>query len=189
MDYVEVARLHSVWRSMMSRCYKESNKQFKDYGGRGIFISKEWHDFNNFAQWCLDNGSARGKALDRVDNDGPYSSENCRFVTHQENSNNKRNNHWVEAFGERKTIAEWSRDARCVVSSRTLNQRIALGGWPPEDALTIKRARDRQSAFCPSGHPKTEDNVYRRKSGDRLCAVCSREAAKRYYQKAKEQAA
>lgn len=75
---------------MIERCYSTSFKQYKDYGGRGIVVDAHWHDPSVFIRWAKSNGFSPELELDRIDTDGPYSPENCRWVTKQENLRNKR---------------------------------------------------------------------------------------------------
>jgi hypothetical protein len=91
----EIVRLYRVWTSILDRCLKNTHKQYKNYGGRGISISEEWKDFNKF---CEDVGLCpiEGYHLDRTDNDKGYCKENCRWVAPTVNHRNKRNNHYYE---------------------------------------------------------------------------------------------
>ena len=96
------------------------------YGARGITVCDQWrNNADDYIDWALRNGKkkAGGTQVDRIDNDGPYSPENCRVTTSIVNANNKSNNVKLTAFGETKTIAEWSRDPRCAVSYPTLCSR------------------------------------------------------------------
>lgn len=89
-------RLYSVWCSMKKRCYNPKYKQYKDYGGRGIKVCDEWlHDYANFKQFALENGynpqAGFGECtIDRINVDGDYSPDNCRFVDIKTQNNNKR---------------------------------------------------------------------------------------------------
>lgn len=185
VDYLEVARLHSVWRNMKARCYNEKNISYKVYGQRGIFVSAEWHDFNTFCQWALDAGSAKGLDLDRIDNDGPYAPWNCRWVTRAENALNRSDNHRISAWGETKTLKEWSGDRRCVVPVHTLTARINKLGWMPEDAIAIKDRKHRVRR-CRQGHLLIAENLYIRGNGMRMCKECTKKQARDAYWKNKD---
>jgi hypothetical protein len=132
----EIIRLNNVHRHMMRRCYEVKTKGYKDYGGRGIYVCDEWHNSAVFCLWAIENGSAKGLQLDRIDNDGPYAPWNCAFVSTTKNMNNRRNSVFLTAFDETKTMSEWSRDTRCVVAYHTVKQRVHKLGWPVERALT-----------------------------------------------------
>lgn len=75
---------------MRTRCNSPSNSAYKNYGARGITVDPRWDDFTTFEAWVLANGYDGKLDLDRRDNDGPYSPENCRFVTRSENLKNRR---------------------------------------------------------------------------------------------------
>ena len=77
------------WLSMRQRCLNPRNKDYCHYGGRGIEICKEWGKFETFQKWCKITFE-NGKSLDRMDNDGPYSPENCKWGTPSEQSENRR---------------------------------------------------------------------------------------------------
>ena len=84
-------KLNQVYYNMMSRCYRSANHDYHNYGGRGIKVCKEWKDDKyKFISWCLSNGWTKDLEIDRVDVNKDYSPNNCRFVTHQENSASRR---------------------------------------------------------------------------------------------------
>jgi hypothetical protein len=99
--------IYSVWCTMKQRCYNQNRKKYKDYGLRGIKICDEWQDAAIFAEWAFSNGYQKGLQIDRIDNDGNYEPNNCRFVTPKENSRNRRNTKYLTINGETKSVAEW----------------------------------------------------------------------------------
>lgn len=82
-------KIYARWKSMMGRCFDDKNCSFPYYGGRGISVDNEWLDntegFLNFYKWAILNGFKEGLQLDRIDNDGDYSPNNCRWITQKEN--------------------------------------------------------------------------------------------------------
>lgn len=129
--------LYGVWVGMKARCIVGAADSSPLYADRGIQVCREWvNDFSAFYEWALANGWRRGLQIDRIDNNGHYRPDNCRFVTPQDNSNNRRDNLFLTAFGERKTLSQWSRDVRCAVPLSALRARVVIFGWPIELALT-----------------------------------------------------
>lgn len=129
-------RLRKLWSSICFRCHNPNSNSYANYGGRGISVCDHWRsDREAFVGWCKSNGWKPGRQIDRIDNDGPYSPSNCRFVDRTTNANNKRSNILLTLDNETKTAAEWCRDDRIEVSSSALYERIRKG-WSDRDALT-----------------------------------------------------
>jgi hypothetical protein len=123
---------------MKARCSNPSVRGYARYGGRGIRVCDAWMTYPAFRDWALTAGYQQGLSVDRIDGDGDYCPENCRWVDAQQQANNISTNHILEAFGGRKTLADWSRDERCAVTLKALKGRIHRG-WPAELALTAPR--------------------------------------------------
>lgn len=99
--------LYFVWRNMINRCKWEKSNSYKDYGGRGITICKRWGNFENFLKDMGDRPTTK-HTLDRIDNNGDYSPENCRWATRKEQMNNTRRSRFLTFQGETHTVDEWS---------------------------------------------------------------------------------
>ena len=83
-------KLYGVWCSMKARCNNPNTKSYKNYGGRGIKVCDEWqNNFKSFYEWAINNGYKEGLEIDRIDNNGNYEPNNCRFITKQENISRK----------------------------------------------------------------------------------------------------
>jgi hypothetical protein len=84
-------RLYSIWTTMKQRCYNPKNVNYKLYGARGIIVCSEWRfSFRSFKTWAFQNGYDEKLTIDRINNDGNYEPDNCRWVTREENNKNKR---------------------------------------------------------------------------------------------------
>ena len=105
--YVRNKRLYGIWNTMLHRCEDPKREKFKDYGMRGIKVCDEWHDPNAFFDWAESNGYKDGLQLDRIDNDGNYEPENCRWATPKENSRHTRRTKYLTLVGETRSVAEW----------------------------------------------------------------------------------
>lgn len=99
--------LHQVWRSMMSRCYNPSDRAYRNYGGRGILVHPEWHDFDAFAR-DVGPHPGGGLSLDRVDNENGYFPSNCRWATRTEQARNTRSTVMIEFRGKCQCLKAWA---------------------------------------------------------------------------------
>lgn len=124
---------YSIWSMMKDRCVNPNSTAFSYYGGRGIRVCDRWlESFENFFE---DMGKRPSKKhqLDRIDNDGDYSPENCQWRTVKQQHRNKRNNVWIEFDGKKKILSDWAREYG--LAPKVLHGRISLG-WSMERALT-----------------------------------------------------
>ncbi|MBS4804226.1 MAG: hypothetical protein KIC47_08800 [Clostridium sp.] len=102
-------KLYAIWVTMRQRCYNTNNKDFYNYGAKGIKVYDEWvKDFSEFYRWAMENGYAESLSIDRIDPYGNYEPSNCRWATIQEQANNKKNTIYVEVDGSTYTLTELS---------------------------------------------------------------------------------
>ena len=101
--------LYWAWKAMKQRCFNSKCNAYHNYGGRGITVCNDWMRFEPFCEWALSSGYQRGLDLDRADNSGNYTPENCRWVSRRENVNNRRKTIFLVAGGARRPRTEWER--------------------------------------------------------------------------------
>lgn len=123
-------RIYKTWQNMMRRCYMKSNLSYRHYGGRGITVCERWHVFKNFFS---DMGyKEEGMTIERVNNNGPYSPENCIWATAAVQCRNKRNNVRLTYNGETLCITDWAK--RYEVNASTIRSRMKRG-WAVDEVL------------------------------------------------------
>lgn len=126
-------REYTVWREMLRRCRNPHSKSYHLYGGRGIIVVPRWDSFENF---LADMGLRPHPrlTLERLDNDGPYSPENCVWASWKVQRRNSRQNRLITLNGETKCMVEWAELSG--LSPQLVKQRISIYGWSPERALS-----------------------------------------------------
>jgi hypothetical protein len=132
-----------TWAGMRNRCNNPNNQKYPAYGGKGIKVCERWGSFENFVADMGERPSPK-HSIDRIDNTGHYTPENCRWATPTEQANNKSTNRCVTFLGESLTVAEWSR--RTGIPYFTLMYRIKAG-WSAERALTEPVILGKNQAF------------------------------------------
>ena len=124
--------LYNVWRGMINRCENENVNCYHNYGGRGIKVCNEWHNFENFYAWTIENNYVEGLELDRIDCDGNYEPSNCRWVTKLENARNKRDTIMLTINGITKPQVVWEDENN--LRRGIIRERLKLG-WNKENLL------------------------------------------------------
>ena len=126
-------KLHGIWDNMKQRCYNPNSKSYADYGARGIKICQEWQDdFMNFYNWAMANGYKEGLTIDRIDVNGNYEPNNCRWIALSMQSDNRRDTVYIEYKGHRYTRKEFS--IKFKINYWTLRYRISKG-LPIDDLI------------------------------------------------------
>lgn len=127
-------RVYNLWNKMKQRCYTKTNPSYKWYGGRGISVCDEWKSsFESFYKWSAEHGYKDTLSIDRIDVNGDYCPENCRWITMKQQENNRRDNVIFEYNAQSKTKSEWA--DLYGLKYTTLFRRIERG-WSIERALT-----------------------------------------------------
>lgn len=139
---MERNRLYDMWSNMKQRCSYKKRRDYRYYGGKGVKVCDEWHEYKNFEKWALENGYKEGLSIDRIDFDGNYEPLNCRFVEPEEQQRNKSNNVNLTHNGKTQILSEWAREYN--IHCRTLKSRLELG-YTIEQALNKEKGRELNS--------------------------------------------
>lgn len=127
--------LYWVFSMMKRRCFAKTDRSYKHYGGRGITICQEWlDDFKSFYDWSMANGYKIGLDIDRIENNGNYSPDNCRWTTRKVNQNNRRVSLRVEYNGKLCTMDEL--ELMHGIPAQRISHRIKINKWPIERAIS-----------------------------------------------------
>ena len=169
-------RLYKIWSGIKKRCLNERSLCYKWYGGRGISVCDEWlgdHGFENFRDWSMKNGYRDDLSIDRIDNDGNYCPDNCRWADRKTQANNKSTTRRYEYQGKQYTAGELA--DLCGLSLTTLKSRLKHG-WSVNEAVNT-------SVVPPNGKRiKDEDcdiiiKVKYHEDIDRMCFVGGKETS------------
>lgn len=126
-------RLYNTWNKMVHRCYDPNNQKYYAYGARGIKVCDEWHnDYDTFYKWAIENGYELGLWIERIDNDGNYCPENCKWATRKEQMRNTRRTKYITYKGETHSLAEWCENLNLYYP--TINSRLNKG-WSIEKSF------------------------------------------------------
>lgn len=118
------SRIYKIWDAMLYRCFNENDRSYDNYGGRGITVCKEWLSFDKFYEDMKD-GYTDDMTIERIDVNGNYEKNNCKWITMLDQQNNKRNTVYIEFDGKNMTINEWAK--LIGVSRGAIYQRLKAG--------------------------------------------------------------
>ncbi len=143
-------RLYQVWKGMRGRCNNPNNTSYLRYGGRGIKVCDEWNDFSAFAVWSYENGYDENAeyqqcTIDRIDNDGDYCPENCRWSNATDQNLNQHDTELISYDGKQMTICQWA-DFLGVKRSMLIHRK--KHGWDIERMLTEPSGDYEWGAHC-----------------------------------------
>lgn len=128
--------LYNTWTRMKQRCENPGNSRYERYGGRGIKICEEWHDYPSFKKWALENGFSPELTIERIDNDKSYEPDNCKWISFPEQANNRKNTIWIEFQGKTQNLMQWCNELN--LPYKTINIRYKRGKRVPELFEPIK---------------------------------------------------
>lgn len=136
---------YTSWKEMLNRCYNIKSISYYNYGQRDIFVCRRWRkDFWNFVKDMNDKPS-KEYSIDRIDNNGPYGSWNCKWSTNQEQALNRRTNVHIQYKGKTKTISEWSKIFK--ININTLSQRLIKNDYNMHKALKSPFQKQKKRFF------------------------------------------
>ena len=138
----KVTGFYRSWYQMIQRCINPNNKDYHNYGGRGIKVCKRWLKFENFLEDMIE-GWRPGLTLERRKNEKGYFKDNCKWVTREEQQRNTRGNHLLTYNGKTQCVAAWSEETG--IPRQTIEYRINHG-WTAEEALTTPVGQRRKKS-------------------------------------------
>lgn len=121
-SYKHTTRLYNIWKCMRQRCNNPNNPSYINYGGKGVKICEEWKEYKNFRDWALSNGYQDHLSIDRINVDGNYEPNNCRWADKYTQMNNTTRNRFLDYHGKKRTMAQIARSLG--VSYSTIQHRV-----------------------------------------------------------------
>lgn len=128
-------RIYQTWCNIKARCYNSANTYYYNYGGRGIIMCDEWkNNFENFYEWGINNGYSDNLTIDRIDVNGNYEPNNCRWTTREIQNKNTRRTRKITINNETHCLSEWCNIYK--INKGTVLSRILRNGWDEVRAVT-----------------------------------------------------
>ena len=135
-------KIYRIWAGMIARCYCQKQSNYQNYGGRGISVCDEWHsNFCSFYEWSMKNGYKEDLTIERIDVNGDYCPDNCKWIPRSEQCNNTRQSHFITIDGKTLTIKQWSK--KIGMSDKVIRCRLRYG-WNERDAVMIPKMTGRE---------------------------------------------
>ena len=144
-----------IYTTLKQRCYNPRHEHYDRYGGRGIAVCERWRE--SFADFLTDMGERPSPhhTIERINNDGPYSPDNCRWATKKEQARNRTSNWLIECEGTTRSLAEWSEISG--VPRTTITSRIKRSGWSTKEAVFTPTLRYRKGGIGYVRRKRTND--------------------------------
>lgn len=134
--------VYDIWRMMKKRCFDKNAKEYINYGKRGITICPDWLEYETFLDWALENGYEKGLSIERIDNNGNYCPQNCKWIPLEKQARNRRNNHFITYAGKTKCLAEWAEIVG--INQDVIKDRLNRYNWTIEEALGFKKRKKKR---------------------------------------------
>lgn len=136
------SKLYNIWESMKARCYRNSCKDFPNYGGRGIIIQESWkNDFRIFKKWALENGYKEGLTIERIDVNANYDEKNCCWIRNEFQILNRRNTCFVYYNNQKISLALLCQNHK--MPYKLVYNRVKRLKWTVEEAISINPYKGR----------------------------------------------
>ena len=131
-------KIYNTWNSMKARCFNPKSCSYKRYGARGITVCEEWkNSFEEFYSWSIQNGYNENLTIERIDNNGNYCPENCKWISQKQQCRNRRTNIEFEYMGEKHILIEWCEILN--LDYKFIHNRIYKMGWSFEKSISTPK--------------------------------------------------
>ena len=135
-------KLYNHWISMIYRCSHPNNNAYKWYGARGIKVCDEWLDYQKFKQWVMDTRPDESYTVDRIDVNGDYCPENCRWIPMGEQANNRTTNLLYEYNGKTQNLSQWCKELN--LDYKLVHNRLKKSKWSFEKSISTPVTKPKQ---------------------------------------------